>query len=154
MQLQSEAFTSGSTIPKRYTADGEDVSPPLSWSGLPKGTEEVALVCDDPDAPTDEPFVHWLAYKLSPDDALPEGVLPQAKPGSPPRMVQGMNSFGRVGYGGPAPPSGHGTHHYHFKLYALDTQLDLNEAVDKAALMNAIKGHTLAETELVGTYER
>ena len=117
MQLRSDAFDHQQPIPKQYTGDGEDISPPLTWSEVPDGTKSLALICDDPDAPMDEPFVHWVAYGMPADAALPEGIDKQRQPASPPGIVQGTNSFGRIGYNGPAPPEGHGTRHR-----LLDTQ--------------------------------
>jgi len=114
----------------------------------------LALICDDPDAPRDEPFVHWIVYHLPPKSALPEGADTVGRAAAPPGMILGTNSFGRVGYGGPAPPKGHGTHHYHFKLYALDSTLNLEGAVEKPQLLEAMEGHILDQAELVGTYER
>ncbi len=119
--IECDAFANNAAIPKKYTGDGEDVSPALRWSGVPAGTAELALICDDPDAPTPQPWVHWLIYKLSPQFAgLPENVAKMANPQPPADAVQGKNSFGKLGYGGPAPPRGHGLHHYHFRLYALN----------------------------------
>jgi Raf kinase inhibitor-like YbhB/YbcL family protein len=156
--INSPAFAAGKRIPVRHTGDGDDVSPPLSWSGVPDGTREFALICDDPDAPTDEPWVHWVIYGIPGETrALPEGVPPDRQLESPVAAVQGKNSWssGRtVGYRGPAPPKGHGTHHYHFKLYALDAKLALKPGAEKAALLKAMAGHVLAEGELIGTYER
>jgi Raf kinase inhibitor-like YbhB/YbcL family protein len=153
MTIQASAFAPGGKIPAKFTADGQDVSSALSWSGLPAGTKELALVCDDPDAPTPEPWVHWIIYKL-PGDAtgLPENVPTTEKLSAPAGAVQGKNSWGRIGYGGPSPPPG--LHHYHFKLYALDAPLDLASGADKKRLLAAMKGHVLAEAEVVGTYER
>jgi hypothetical protein len=153
--IQSEAFTHNQPLPKKYTADGFDVSPPLSWSDLPEGTEELAIIMDDPDAPMAEPFVHWIIYKIPAEArALPEDLPDSMKLSTPFHAIQGKNSFGSIGYRGPAPPRGHGTHHYHFKLYALDTELTLKPGADKASLLGAMKGHILAEGELIGTYER
>lgn len=153
MTIQSSDFQPGGKIPAKFTADGQDVSPALSWSGLPAGTKELALICDDPDAPTPEPWVHWVIYKL-PGNAmgLPENVPTTEKLSAPAGAVQGKNSWGRTGYGGPSPPRG--LHHYHFKLYALDATLDLGPGADKKRLLAAMKGHVLAEAEVVGTYER
>jgi Raf kinase inhibitor-like YbhB/YbcL family protein len=154
IQITSDAFAPGATIPIRYTGDGDDVSPPLEWSGVPDQTKELALIVDDPDAPQSEPFVHWVMYKIpSAVTELCEGVTPDAKTQSPPAL-QGKSSFGKIGYGGPMPPRGHGTHHYHFKLYALDQPLMLHDGVDKAALMAAMSGHILDQGELIGTYQR
>ncbi len=156
--LTSTAFQHGQSIPKKHTRDGEDVSPPLIWEGAPDGTKELALICDDPDAPTRQPWVHWLIYKIPPaTKSLPEGVAAGARPDKPTGALQGRNSWssGRtIGYRGPAPPPGHGVHHYHFKLYALDTEMRLNPSIDKKALLDAMRGHILAEGELIGTYER
>jgi hypothetical protein len=158
MSIASQTFEDGARIPQKYTGDGADVSPPLRWDDVPQGTRELALICDDPDAPTPQPWVHWVLYKLAPETAgLPEGVPGQSQIETPIAACQGRNSFssGRtIGYRGPAPPPGHGTHHYHFKLYALDAELALNPGIDKDALLEALDGHVLAEAELVGTYER
>ncbi len=146
MELTSPAFAPGAPIPRKYTGEGEDVSPPLVWSDPPEGTRELALICDDPDAPMPTPWVHWVAYKISPERrSLAEGAQDGFR--------QGRNDFGRRSYGGPMPPRRHGVHHYHFKLYALDIELP-NEELTKAELLERIEGHVLAEAELVGTYER
>jgi Raf kinase inhibitor-like YbhB/YbcL family protein len=155
LTVRSSAFTEGHPIPRRYTEDGEDLSPPLSWSVLPPGTVELALMVDDPDAPRVDPWVHWIIYKIpAKADVLPEGVPPTPRPNVPAGAVQGKNTWGSVGYRGPAPPKGHGVHHYHFKLYALDAALDLEPGLDKHDLMNAMSGHILSHGELVGTYQR
>lgn len=158
LEVTSEAFTSGAEIPKKYAEDGKDLSPPLHWNNAPAGTKEFALICDDPDAPTPEPWVHWVLYKIPANvHALPEGLSPEAQLKSPAGALQGLNSWraGRtVGYRGPAPPRGHGTHHYHFRLYALNAPIALQAKADKKTLLKAMKGHVLAEGELVGTYER
>ena len=153
--VQSQAFSSGQTIDRQYTGDGKDISPPLSWSNLPAGTKELALIVDDPDAPTPQPWVHWVIYKIPANlTALPEGIATDPKPPQVPGALQGRNSWSAVGYGGPAPPRGHGVHHYHFKLYALDAPLTVKPALDKQALLQAMAGHILAEGELIGTYQR
>ena len=158
INLTSTAFADGAAIPKKYTGDGQDVSPNLNWSDLPDGTKQLALICDDPDAPVEEPWVHWVIYHIPPDTKeLPEGVPPEPKLAKPPEALQGKNSWpsGRtLGYRGPAPPKGHGTHHYHFKLYAIDKELGLDAGATKKQLQSAMKGHVLAQGELVGTYER
>jgi hypothetical protein len=158
LKLESSAFQHGQPIPVDYTGDGRDVSPPLSWSGVPEGTAEFALICDDPDAPSAEPWVHWLIYKI-PGSArsLPEGIPGQARVQDPRDAMQGRNSWtsgSTMGYRGPAPPEGSGAHHYHFRLYALDAPINLRAGMDKKALLNAMRGHILAEGELIGTYER
>jgi Raf kinase inhibitor-like YbhB/YbcL family protein len=155
MKITSTAFADGAAIPARHTGDGQDVSPPLQWSDLPTGTAELALICDDPDAPRPEPWVHWVIYKIPASaTGLPEGVPPSEKLASPAGAVQGLNTWPVVGYRGPAPPRGHGTHHYHFRLYALDRALELQPRLTKEQLLKAMKGHVLAEAELVGTYQR
>jgi len=155
MTLQSDAFADGKEIPRRHTEDGDDLSPPLTWSGLPEGTRQLALMVDDPDAPRAEPWVHWIVYKI-PADArvLTEGIPPTPALDIPRGAMQGKNSWGTDGYRGPAPPKGHGTHHYHFRLYALDLPLRAAQGLEKAGLLEAMQGHVLAEAELVGTYER
>jgi Raf kinase inhibitor-like YbhB/YbcL family protein len=153
--IQSLSFASGKPIPRRHTGDGEDLSPPLSWSGVPSSARELALIVDDPDAPTPEPWVHWVIYKVPvTTEGLAEGVPPAARPTFPPTAVQGKNSWSTIGYRGPAPPKGHGVHRYFFKLYALDKTLDLPDGIDKPGLEKAMKGHIVAEGELMGTYQR
>lgn len=150
MKLESTAFTSNQLIPSTYTCDGKDISPPLSWSEPPEKTQSFALIVDDPDAPG-RTFVHWVLYNLPPTTRqLPEGLPHQPELSLGGR--QGKNDFDRYGYGGPCPPSG--THRYYFKLYALDAELDLELGVTKSALLKAIEGHLLAETELIGHYSR
>jgi len=152
--LTSSAFESNGRIPKRYTGEGEDISPPLAWSDPPDGTQAFALVCDDPDAPVGT-FDHWLIWNL-PADAreLPEGVPTTATVEGLGGAAQGKSGFGKVGYGGPMPPPGHGDHHYHFRLYALDAPLDLDPGAEKRALEQAMEGHVLGQAELTGLYSR
>jgi Raf kinase inhibitor-like YbhB/YbcL family protein len=153
--VSSTAIASGKPIPRRHSGDGEDLSPPLSWSGVPSSAMELALIVDDPDAPTPQPWVHWVIYKIPVGtEGLAEGVPPVGRPGYPSTAVQGKNSWGSFGYRGPAPPKGHGVHRYFFKLYALDKELDRVEGLDKPGLLNAIHGHIVAEGELMGTFER
>ena len=150
-ELKSAAFKSGETIPRRYTCEGEDVSPPLAWAGAPSGTKSFALVCDDPDAPVGT-WVHWVLYDVSAAvTGLPEGVrpVPTLDDGS----RQGANDFRRPGYGGPCPPRG-APHRYLFRLYALDTAPGLAPGATKAALLKAMDGHTLGLAELMGRYAR
>jgi Raf kinase inhibitor-like YbhB/YbcL family protein len=155
LRLLSPAFSDGTPIPRRYTGDGEDLSPPLSWSGTPATARELALIVDDPDAPTKQPWVHWVIYNLpATHSELAEGITPVAQPPVAPGVVQGKNSWNSVGYGGPAPPKGHGTHRYYFKLYALDTALRRPEGLDKAGLLKKMEGHIVSEVVLMGTYER
>lgn len=152
--LTSTAFSHEGEIPKRYTCDGEDIAPDLAWSGQPEGTKSLALIVDDPDAPDPAApkmtFVHWVLYNIPADSGgLPEAVrsdnLPQG-------ALEGVNDFKRTGYGGPCPPTGR--HRYFHKLYALDTVLpDLSEP-SKDELLASMEGHILAQTELIGTYQR
>jgi hypothetical protein len=155
LTIQSPAFVSNSPIPKRFTGDGEDISPKLSWSGVPEGAKSLALIVDDPDAPTPEPWVHWLIYNIPATAAgLPENIAKTPTLTAPQGALQGTNSWGNAGYGGPAPPPGHGVHHYHFKLYALDAVLSVQSGLSKAQLLSATEGHVLAQGEFVGTYQR
>ena len=154
--IQSPAFKQNHQIPRKHTGDGEDASPALSWSGVPKDARELALIVDDPDAPTPEPWVHWLLYKIpATATSLPEKIPPALRVPTPAGALQGKNSWPKgIGFRGPAPPKGHGLHHYHFKLYVLDAEIDIEPGVEKAALLSAIEGHVIAEGELVGTYQR
>ena len=157
IQISSTAFAHNQVIPKKYTGDGVDVSPPLAWANLPEGAQELALICDDPDAPTPEPWVHWVIYKIpAAEKNLPEGVARTEKLAAPAGALQGINSWPseNIGYRGPKPPPGHGTHHYHFTLYALKSPLDVGPGLDKKALLAKISGQVLAEGRLTGTYER
>ena len=153
--ITSSQLADGKQIPARYTADGADISPPLAWTDPPAGTKELALIMDDPDAPRPEPWVHWLIYKIPPDvSQLAEGIATAAEVSDPAGAVQGKNSWPAIGYRGPAPPPGHGVHHYYFKLYALDAELGLQASADKKTLLKAMEGHILAEGQLVCTYHR
>ena len=145
--MSSTAFADGRPIPANYTCSGADTPPPLRWSGMPGGARSIALTVIDPDAPG-KPFVHWILFNLPPSTSeLPEGAQPPA--GS----VQGHNDFGGTGYRGPCPPSGP-AHHYHFKVYALDTELSSRAGESEAAIQDAVRGHVLASGELVGTFKR
>ncbi len=149
-KLSSPAFADGQMIPPKYTADGEDISPPLAWEGLPQETQCLALICDDPDAPVGT-WVHWLMWNIPRDvSSLPENVPMQKQLATGAR--QGVNDFGRIGYGGPAPPSG--THRYFFRLYALHTVLDLPAGSGRAQLEKAMKGRILGQAQLMGKYAR
>ncbi len=146
LRLRSTAFDHHKRIPDRHTAEGEDVAPELTWTGVPAGTRAFAVVVHDPDAPLVDGFTHWVAYGI-PGDArgLPEGGGD---------AVQGVSSFGREGYGGPAPPPGHGTHHYYFWVYALDADLPLEPGLDRRVLLERIEDHVIEQARLVGTYSR
>lgn len=154
IEVSSPAFDQGQAIPAKFTEDGQDVSPELRWSGAPSQTRQLALVVDDPDAPSAEPWVHWVIYAIPPSTTmLPEGVSKDELPGNMAGAKQGKNSWGTVGYRGPAPPAGK-VHHYHFKLYALDAELADGPGLDKASLLQKVQGHVIAQGELIGTYQR
>jgi Raf kinase inhibitor-like YbhB/YbcL family protein len=149
ISISAEAFQAGGTIPKEYTCDGSNVSPALSWSGIPSNAKSIALIMDDPDAPGGT-FVHWVLFNIPPDTTkLPKDV-PKNKTLSD-GSRQGVTDFGRVGYGGPCPPK---EHRYYFKIYALDTMLDLQHGASKQQLENAMKRHILAQGGLMGKYAR
>lgn len=144
MEISSPAFTQGTPIPKKYSCQGEDHSPELKINGVPQGTKSLALILEDPDAPSGT-FDHWIAWNISPDiDHIDEGAKLQHK---------GTNGFGKKGYGGPCPPIG-SKHRYYFRLYALDAELQLPEGSSKAKLQESMKGHILAKAELMGTYQK
>ncbi|MCX8108254.1 MAG: YbhB/YbcL family Raf kinase inhibitor-like protein [Verrucomicrobiae bacterium] len=150
IKVTSTAFTEGGMIPKQYTCDGKDVSPPLAWEGVPVGAKTIAVICDDPDAPVGT-WVHWVLFNLPATvKELPENV-PTTK-NLPNGAKQGVNDFGRIGYGGPCPPGG--THRYYFKIYALDCELKLEAGATKAQLLKAMEGHILAQGQLMGKYKR
>jgi hypothetical protein len=149
-ELKSQVFKAEGAIPSKYTCQGNDISPPISWTGAPPNAGSYALICDDPDAPMGT-WVHWVYYDIPPSvHSLPEGISSHAKPS--PGGTHGRNSFGKLGYGGPCPPSG--THRYFFKLYALDKVLGLNSGISKENLLKAMEGHILGQTELMGTYKK
>ncbi len=150
-ELKTSAFQSGGDILKRFTCDGADVSPALSWSDPPAGTQSFALISDDPDAPVGT-WVHWVIYDLPPTARqLPEDVPKEGEVAGGGR--QGTNDFRRIGYGGPCPPPGK-PHRYFFKLYALDTKLNLKAGATKKDVEQTMKGHILAQAELMGRYRR
>ena len=152
IEVTSAAFTEGSRIPVKYTCEGGNTSPPLSWTGVPAGTRSIALIADDPDAPG-VTWVHWVYYGIPPNVAeLPEGVPTEET--LPDKSRQGTSDFESVGYGGPCPPRGHGVHRYYFKVYALDTEVDLGPGATKKDLLARIEGSVLADGRLIGTYER
>jgi Raf kinase inhibitor-like YbhB/YbcL family protein len=148
--ITSSAFKEGGMIPAKYTCDGQNISPPLQWVGIPKGTKSFALISDDPDAPVGI-WVHWIMWNIPAEaNQLPEGIpqVKQLQDGS----IQGLNSYPRCGYSGPCPPSG--THRYYFKIYALDAMLDLPADSTNKDLLKAMKGCILAEGSLMGKYQR
>jgi Raf kinase inhibitor-like YbhB/YbcL family protein len=156
MRLSSPSFAPGAPIPRRHTADGSNASPPLHWSDLPPRTAELVVACEDPDAPGERPWIHWLVYGVRPHAAgLPEG-LPRGRRelSEPGGLRQGWNDFGAVGWGGPDPPPNDPPHRYRFRLLALDARLGLAGGLRHDRLWAACAGHILAEAELVGLYGR
>ena len=151
LSISSPAFQDGERIPAKYTCQGQDISPPLKWNRVPNETQSLALILDDPDAPSGV-FTHWVIFNLPPDSR----ELPEAVPAAsqlPSGALQGKNDFGKIGYGGPCPPPGY-PHRYRFTLYALDRQLDLKAGSSKKQVLNAMEGHILAQGQLTGTYQR
>lgn len=162
MELQGP-FAENTRIDRKYTGEAEDVSPALSWSGAPAGTQSLVIICDDPDAPSpkrpaEEPWVHWVIYNIPASvSALPEGISRIPLPTQIAGARQGKNSWpsDNVGYRGPMPPPGSGTHRYFFKLFALDCEINLDPAsATKAMVMALMRGHVVGEAQLIGTYER
>ena len=150
LQLSTTAFSNGGDIPVKYTCDGNDVSPVFSWSDAPKDTKSFALIMDDPDAPSGT-FTHWVLYGIPANtQQLPEGVPTDEQTNA---GRQGRNGFGRTGYGGPCPPPGR-PHRYFFKLYALNSDLNLKAGASRNELESAMKGHVIGHTELMGRYQR
>ena len=151
LSISSPAFQDGEKIPAKYTCQGQDISPPLKWNRVPNETQSLALILDDPDAPSGV-FTHWVIFNLPPDSR----ELPEAMPAAsqlPSGALQGKNDFGKIGYGGPCPPPGY-PHRYRFTLYALDRQLDLKAGSSKKQVLHTMEGHILAQVQLTGTYQR
>jgi Raf kinase inhibitor-like YbhB/YbcL family protein len=152
VRLESANFRDGEPIPREHSRDGADAHPALAWSDAPEGTESFALVCDDPDAPRGR-WLHWILFDIPASvSSLTPGVAKAARHAA--GGAHGKNDFGELGWGGPAPPRGHGVHHYEFRLYALDAKLGLPAGAGRGELETAMKGHVLAEAKLTGTYRR
>jgi Raf kinase inhibitor-like YbhB/YbcL family protein len=156
--VESPAFKHGQPLPVDYTADGKNISPPLTWTNLPAGTREIAVIHEDPTAPMPQPFVHWVIYKIpATAKGLPENIPPDPAVPMPSELsgaVQGVSGFRRPGYRGPAPPKPGRVHEYHFIVYALSEPLDVQAGLTKAQLLEAMKGKIIGQGEIVGTYER
>lgn len=151
LSITSTAFQEGDKIPDKYTCQGQDISPPLAWSEPPEGTQSFVLIMDDTDAPGGV-FTHWVMFNIPPNSCgLPEAVPTEAQLSD--RTIQGKNDFGRIGYGGPCPPTGR-AHHYRFTLYALEKSSDLKAGVSKKQVLDAMQGYVLAQGELTGVYQR
>lgn len=151
IDLTSTAFQDGQTIPRQCTADGKNISPPLKWSNPPATTKSFALICEDPDAPRGT-WTHWVLLNLPPTSRELGEAVPSLET-LPDGSIQGTNDFGKVGYGGPAPPPGK-PHRYFFKVYALDQLLNIQPGATRKQLLEAMGGHILAEGQLIGTYGR
>jgi Raf kinase inhibitor-like YbhB/YbcL family protein len=153
--VRSDAFENVGQIPAKFSVDGQDISPPLSWSRVPDGTQSLTLLVEDPDAPTPNPFVHWILYNLPPDlCGLPEDVRHENPAAAGGGALQGKNSNLKIGWTGMAPPKGDTPHHYHFQLFALDKRLDLEPGAGRSAVIDAMAGHVIGRGEVVGTYQR
>lgn len=151
LELSSPAFADGTAVPRPHTCDGEDLSPPLTWTGVPVGTRSFALICDDPDAPRGT-WVHWLLWNL-PADTIELGPGVPRKPELPSGARQGINDGGDIGYSGPCPPPGK-PHRYFFRLHALDTTLNLPPGSNRPDLEAAMEGHVLGSATVLGVYQR
>lgn len=153
LAVESDSFARHGRIPDAY-AGPHGRSPAVRWSGVPSDTREVVIICEDPDAPMPEPFVHWVVTGIPPDvTELPEG-LPATGAPLDNGVQQGRNSAGSEGYYGPAPPRGHGAHHYHFQVFALDARVDVAAPIERDRLVEAMRDHVIGVGEVVGTYER
>jgi Raf kinase inhibitor-like YbhB/YbcL family protein len=151
MAITTAAFEYGETMPTQYGCNGQNISPALSWSGVPEGTQSFALIVDDPDAPAGT-FTHWVIFNIPGSASELEEAIP-ANPQLTNGALQGKNNYDKIGYGGPCPPEGT-KHRYYFVLYALDQTLDLDAGASKAQVLDAMQGHILAQAELMGTYQR
>ena len=156
LHLFSPSFNDGEGIPREFTGDGIDISPPLEWKNVPSGTKSIAIIMVDPDALGRKPWIHWVVYNISPViNSLPRGVNVTKLPLIGMFGAQsGINSWNTIGYKGPFPPKGSGIHHYHFSLYALDNHVEVQTFPDEKLLLRLINGHIIAKTELIGNYER
>lgn len=153
MKISSPAFKDNDFIPSKYTCEGRNINPALIIEGIPENAKTLALIMDDPDAPMGT-FVHWVAWNIVLADEIQEGIPKESTVNHPISLKQGLNTAEKTGYMGPCPPVGHGVHHYHFKLYALDTDLNLPENTKKEDLLKSMEGHIIEETELIGLYKR
>lgn len=151
LTLRSASFDNGGPIRSTYTCDADNISPELSWGDVPSGTKSLALICDDPDAPS-KTWTHWIIFNIPPEKKGLEEAVPMVGTFDD-GTIQGLNDFGKIGYGGPCPPP-NGAHRYFFRLYALDNNLILDEYASKDAVLRTMQGHILAEAEIFGTYSR
>ncbi len=152
LQIESGDITPLGPIPERFTSDGSNVSPALSWSGIPDGAVELVLVVHDPDAPLADGFTHWAVHGIDPSaTGVEEGGVPRGTHGT---AIVDRNEMGDAEYTGPAPPPGHGPHHYFFHLYALDAPIAADDPIDRAELIDRMEGHIIEQARLVATYEK
>ncbi len=150
-KIESPVFRDGSEIPENFTCHGDNHSPPLKWTNVPASAREFALICEDPDAPRNPPFIHWVVYNIKNDVfELPEGISTEDLQTD--KFSQGVNSEGNTGYMGPRPPPNTGTHRYYFRLFALDQKMNLPPNLDKDQLEDALTGHIIGEAEIVGRH--
>lgn len=155
LRLSSPSILEGDPIPSRHSAEGGNVSPELSWSGLPEDTASIAVTCEDPRGPSGEPFTLWILFNVPPEfEGIPEGLSKVPDPPEVPGAEQGINDCGTFGYDGPAPPVGHPAHRYKFRVYALDAILNLSPQATRSHFREAIQGHVLAQGEIIGTFSR
>jgi Raf kinase inhibitor-like YbhB/YbcL family protein len=154
INITSDGFANGESIPATYSAYGEDASPPLRFENVPADAKTLAIIMEDPDAAEPKPFIHWIAWNVPAEKSLRTGVPATGKVRELKNTIQGRNSRGNVGYFGPKPPVGDSPHHYHFQVFALDTAIDLAQGSDKQAFLKAIDGHVLAKGEIVGTFQK
>jgi hypothetical protein len=153
--VTSPVFQANQPIPRKYTEDGDNVSPPLNFADVPTAAKELALIVEDPDAPRPQPWIHWVICKLpAGTQSVPDGVGPDEHPWQFPSALQGKNSWGTIGYRGPAPPRGHGVHRYHFRVFALRGPIAAGGPMTSEELRQAMQGLIIAQGDLVGTYER
>lgn len=161
LEVSTTAFGHGERIPELHIRDGKNRSPMINWKSFPENTRSFVVLCEDPDAPREEPFVHWVLYGVPawtqglPRTMVPEAISKEEEPDEIPGAKHGTNDFDEIGYDGPAPPRGHGTHHYRFRVYALDDDADqLPPGLNKRELLRMVRDHILAFGEVVGTYRR
>lgn len=155
MDVEADPFEDNHPVPVRYTGEGDNLSPGMRWIDVPRGVKSFAIICEDPDAPTPEPFVHWLAYNIPADSrSLSEGVTTDNSVHFPLPLLQGRNSTLKTGYTGPMPPKGDVEHRYFFQVFALDTVLPLEGGEGRGAVVGAMRGHVLAKGGTVGTFKR
>lgn len=147
LEISSPAFEPLGRIPTKHTTDGDDVSPELRWSGVPEGTRQLVLICHDPDAPRPDGFTHWVVCGIDP-------AVTGLAEGDSDGYVEGVNDNGGTGYSGPAPPPGHGMHHYYFWIYALDSEIDCRPGITRAEVLSAMADHVIEQNRVVGVYER